>query len=313
MTKNPAKIMQRLLPVGFYDLIFDEAEKSHRQINLALDFFMQHQYRLIKTPLVEFADNFVSEEIANSFLASDVISGKNLAFRNDITLQISRLLDSRLKNVALPLRLCYVGDVLLTKSNELYADRQSTQLGLEIIGCDAQKSNLEIIAISLEILNKFLPQKLLIEFSIPNFANILLEDLGLQGNQTLVEAIYKKDIKTIEKTSGIYADLITQIALRNDDLENLASKIAAKTKSPIIHRELQRIKEIINFVAQNFHETQICCNLFGDDSSYHRDIAFDIFCGDFSYPIARGGRYQINNIDAVGATIYVNRLRKIQL
>jgi hypothetical protein len=38
---------------------------------------------------------------------------------------------------------------------------------------------------------------------------------------------------------------------------------------------------------------------------------FDVFSSDFSYPIARGGRYKINQLNGVGATIYMNFLRKV--
>jgi len=306
------KSSNNLLPVGFYDILFDEAEKSHRKINMALDFFLDGGYRLIKTPLIEFADNFSSNRIANSFMVCDVISGKNLVLRNDITLQISRLLDSKLKNAKLPLRLCYVGDVLLTKNIELYADRQSTQVGLEIIGCDKEESNLEIIATILEVLEKFSLNNLLIELSIPRFAEMLLSELRLENNEELLAAIREKNISAIKKLAGDNADLISEIALINDNIKLLSQKILAKTQSKIIVNELSRIAGIMQFVTQNFPQIKICCDLFGDDrESYHRDITFDIFCGDFSYPIARGGRYEINSIDAVGATIYINYLRKI--
>ncbi len=309
MTK---KTSHNLLPVGFYDLLFDEAEKSHRKINEALDFFLECGYRLIKTPLIEFADNFSKKDTTNSFMLCDVISGKNLVLRNDITLQISRLLDTKLKNANLPLRLCYVGDVLLTKNSELYADRQSTQVGLEIIGCDKEESNLEIIATILEVLEKFSLNNLLIELSIPSFAKILLDELHVQNKTELLEAIREKNISMIKKLASNNADLISEIALRNDNLELLSQKILAKTQSKIIANELERVSDVIYFVGQNFPQIKICCDLFGDDrESYHRDIAFDIFCGDFSYPIVRGGRYEINGIDAVGATIYINHLRKI--
>src|SRR3989338_6955241 len=94
---------KKLLPVGFYDLLFDEAEKNHRNINDALTTFLRAGYRLIRLPLVEFEENFSNTKIANSFRATDVISGKNLVFRNDITLQISRLLTTRLHEEILPM------------------------------------------------------------------------------------------------------------------------------------------------------------------------------------------------------------------
>ena len=70
------------------------------------------------------------------------------------------------------------------------------------------------------------------------------------------------------------------------------------------------------FLQKNFKEIKFNFDLFGDDKfSYHTKIAFDIFAGDFRYPIAKGGCYLIEcldkKIDAVGSTIYVNFLRKI--
>jgi len=306
------KQSENLLPVGFYDLLFDEAEETHRKINLTIDAFLKDKYRLVKTPLLEFADNFQPSEIKGSFLVSDVISGKNLVLRNDITLQLSRLLATRLKNNKLPLKLCYVGDVLLTKSAELYADRQSTQVGVEIIGSNQEKSDLEIITTILKILPKISLKNLLIEFSLPNFAQLFMQDLKIANKAELLLAIREKNISAIKKFAGKNADLINEIVLSNDNLILLSKKILQKTKSPKIILELEKAKKIANFITKNFPNVRFCCDLFGDNNtSYYQDIAFDIFCENFSYPIVRGGRYKINGLDAVGATIYMNYLRKI--
>ncbi len=306
------KISSRLLPVGFYDLLCDEAQQSHRNVNKAIDFFLDSGYKLIKTPLVEFADNFSKQEIADAFVVLDRISGKNLLLRNDITLQIVRLIETRLKNIDLPLKLCYVGDVLITSSNELYADRQSTQVGLEIIGSDDEESDFEIIKIILQILSKLLLQNLLIEFSIPNFSELFLHELGLANDYDLRAAISQKNLSQINKLAPNYADLIAQIMLTNNNLDEISKKILHLTNSQQIVSELKRAKDASDFIARDFPNIRFCCDLFGDKkSSYHRNLAFDIFCGDFSYPIAIGGRYKIKDKDAVGATIYMNRLRKI--
>lgn len=310
MTQNLTK--KQLLPVGFYDLLFDEAEKSHENINLALAVFLKAGYRLIKTPLVEFEDNFSRQDTKNSFRATDVISGKNLIFRNDITLQISRLLSTRLKQENLPLKLCYVGDVLCAKSDDLHADRQQTQVGVEIIGCDAEKSNLEIIEILLDALKKLSMKNLLIEFSLPNFMAIFLAEIAVEKNAELVEAIMSKNLSAIKILAGKNSEIISKIATSNDDLENLIKEISAQVKSEKIAAELKKAQKISEFLQQKFGEIAIRFDLFGDqESSYHNEIAFDVFSGDFTYPIARGGRYKINDADAVGATIYMNRLRKV--
>jgi len=311
------KSSSQLLPVGFYDLLFDEAEKSHENINTALATFLKAGYRLIKTPLVEFEDSFASDKIQNSFRATDVISGRNLIFRNDITLQISRLMDTRLKQEKLPLKLCYVGDVLCAKSEELYADRQQTQVGVEIIGCDEEKSNLEIIEISLTALKKLNVKDLLIEFSLPDFLEIFFTELKVKNKEELREAVMKKNLSLIKKLAGKNSEIISEIAVSNDNLQNLIKEISAQIKSSKISDELKKAQKVAEFLKANFPEVEVRFDLFGDqEASYHHGIVFDIFCGDFSYSVARGGRYQITSgdkkLNAVGSTIYMNRLRKIK-
>jgi len=92
----------------------------------------------------------------------------------------------------------------------------------------------------------------------------------------------------------------------------LIQEISAQIKSEKIAEELKKAQKISDFLQKNFSEISVRFDLFGDhESSYHSGIAFDVFSGDFSYPIARGGRYKIENSNAVGATIYMNRLRKL--
>lgn len=309
------KKQSSLQPVGFYDLIFDEAEKNHKNINSAIDGFLKAGYRLIKTPLAEFEDSFTPES-DNYFQAVDVISGKNLVFRNDITPQISRLLSSRLREENLPLKICYSGDVLCAKSDELYKDRQQTQVGLEIIGCNAEKSNFEIIENLLTTLKKLLDKNqkkdLVIEFSLPNFLEIFFSELKIENKEELRAAIIQKNISQVRDLSGKDSDIINKIMLTNNDLKGLVKEISVKIKSQKVIDEMKKAQKISNFLANNFPEVRVCFDLFGDrNSTYHNEIIFDVFCGDFSYPIARGGRYKTSNIDAIGATIYINRLRKI--
>jgi ATP phosphoribosyltransferase regulatory subunit len=311
---------QSLLPVGFYDLLFDEAEKSHNNINSALDVFLKAGYRLIKTPLVEFENSFLQQKSQNYFQTIDVISGESLVFRNDITPQISRLLGSRLQEEKLPLKLCYVGDVLCAKSEDLYKDRQQTQVGVEIIGCDAEKSNFEIIEILLKVLKKIMnksqEKNLLIEFSLPNFLEIFLSEIEVKNKEELRKAIIRKNISAVKKLAGKNGEIISKIMLSNHDLKNLTKEVAAQIKSQKVSDEIKKAQKISDFLTKNFSEIKVCFDLFGDSEfSYHNGVAFDVFCGDFSYPIARGGRYKISSkdkeVDAIGATIYMNRLRKV--
>lgn len=303
MTQN------NLLPIGFYDLLFNEAEENHRKINIVIDYFLQNKYRLIKTPLVEFENNNQS----NSFSFSDAISAQSLSLRSDITTQISRLFNTTLANIDLPLKICYHGDVILTKSDELYADRQSTQLGLEIIGAD-NNSKFEIVAMILQILPQIVNKKLSIEFSVPNFCELFCQELKIANNQQLINAIKSKNISLIQQNINdeeIFK-IIKEITLVNNNIKKVYNDIALNlNENNKIRLKLEELLNIHDFISSNFPEIEIYFDLFAEDNSYHQDLSFDIFCEGLPYSIVRGGKYQLNNHDSFGATIYMNYLRKL--
>lgn len=305
MTKN-----NKLLPAGFCDLIFDEAEKNHRDINAILDLFLAQKFRLIKTPLIEFEDKDFDGE--NNFKTIDTASNKTLVFRNDITLQISRLLESKLQDHELPLKLCYVGDVLCAKNNG-FDDRQQTQIGVEIIGCNAESSSLEVIEITLKALKKVINNEILIEISLPDLLDIFIGELSLSESKKLelTNAILTKNLSIIEEILPENFQSLTKTLIKNQNLEEIIEEFLQNFASPKIAIELQKAQNILKSLVKS-DNVKICFDLFGDNKSlYHNSVSFDIFVGGLSSPIAKGGRYKINGLDAVGATIYMNQVRKI--
>ncbi len=201
------QLNKKLMPIGFYDLIFAEAENNHRQVNNILEYFMGQGYRLIKPSLVEFADQYLQDnknsKSENLLYFTDLFSGENMVFRNDITSQIARILSSSLANYNLPLKLCYSGDVIASKSDELYAHRQQTQLGLEIIHYTQNYSEIEVIEKTLFAVNDILLPplsnenvipKILIEFSLPKFLEKLLNEFNVELLPSLIQAIFDKNI-----------------------------------------------------------------------------------------------------------------------
>ena len=62
-----------LLPIGFYDLLGEQAIINHRNINQILEVFFSAGYQLIKTPLLEFAENFSAENLANNFYSLEKV------------------------------------------------------------------------------------------------------------------------------------------------------------------------------------------------------------------------------------------------
>lgn len=310
------KNKKRLLPLGFYELTGDEAKINYEYTKNTLESFMNDDYQLIKTSLIEFSENYDKKNLENTFNFSDNISGKNLFFRDDITLQISKYISSNYDEINVPLKLCYYGDVVCLNSDEIYRERQQTQVGCEIIGSRDINSCFEVIKSTLNALEKINIIDLNISISLPDFLDKFLENINLENKDQLKDAIINKRISDIKILAKNYEELITEIVLKNNDFENLDKKIRAQFMNPEIAKILDNGKKLMIFLQENFEKIKFNFDLFGDNKfSYHNNIAFDIFASDFRYPIAKGGCYSIDfdnkKIDAVGSTIYINFLRKI--
>ena len=310
------KSKKRLLPLGFYDLDTSEAKKNYEYTKLTLESFMASDYELIKTSLVEFEEYYDERKLNNTFKFVDNISGKNLFFRDDITTQISKYISSHDNEFKIPIKLCYYGDVICVNSDEIYRERQQTQVGCEIIGSKDIKSCFEVIKDTLIALDKIKINDLNISISLPDFLEIFLKNIEVEDKDNLRDAIINKRISDIKVLAKEHNELISEIVLENSNFENLDAKIRDKFSTPEIIANLNNAKELMIFLQKNFKEIKFNFDLFGDNKfSYHTKIAFDIFAGDFRYPIAKGGCYLIEcldkKIDAVGSTIYVNFLRKI--
>ena len=310
------KNKKRLLPLGFYELTGDEAKINYEYTKNTLESFMNDDYQLIKTSLIEFVENYDKKNLENTFNFSDNISGKNLFFRDDITLQISKYISSNYDEINVPLKLCYYGDVVCLNSDEIYRERQQTQVGCEIIGSRDINSCFEVIKSTLNALEKINIIDLNISISLPDFLDKFLENINLENKDQLKDAIINKRISDIKILAKNYEELITEIVLKNNDFENLDKKIRAQFMNPEIAKILDNGKKLMIFLQENFEKIKFNFDLFGDNKfSYHNNIAFDIFASDFRYPIAKGGCYSIDfdnkKIDAVGSTIYINFLRKI--
>lgn len=295
----------KLIPDGFSDLIFESAENKFRDKNLVLEHFLQSKFRLIETSLVEFSDK--SALYDDAFATFDAKTGKTLVFRNDITLQIERLLKSRLKNCELPLKLCYAGDVLSNKALNFNGQRQQTQIGIEIIGCGKEESDIEVIKTSLEAVTKLGKKDILIEISLPDLLDKFLDETRVENKvrDELATAILNKNISKIRDIFGEKLQIIEDIILKNDDLEKNIRNFSTNYNSSVILEELEKAKKLNELLKDKFN-CQIAFDLFGDHkSSYHNSISFNIFADNSTKLIARGGRYKIGGVDAVGSTLYI--------
>jgi ATP phosphoribosyltransferase regulatory subunit len=291
-----------LLPVGFYDLIGDEAKKNEKIIQVIKDSFQNENFNIIKTPLLEFDDKIDDD----SFKAMDILSKKFLKVRNDITPQIIRLVETKFSDINSELKLSYIGDVLKSENKDLFYERQLTQAGIEIISPKSPNVNFYIIDLILKILNKLGIEDNIISFSVPGILSRLITKLNVTEPKNLIKSIEEKDIINIKKYGEKFADILLKITLNNFDEELINKKNLESEKENI--KKILILKEKLE---SKYKNTKIDIDLFDNNFSFQNNFGFTIFANNFKYPIARGGEYKIGQKNALGGTIYINHILKL--
>jgi len=296
--------MTKILPIGFRDLIGKEALLHQEIINNLLKKFTNDDYIFIKPSLVEFADDGKS-----CFQAQDLYSGKNIIVRNDITLQIKRLLQTSFINAKFPLKICYSGDIINLKEDKLLyrnVKRQVTQVGLEIIDKDWQAITDIISEIFSSIMDFTTFDDLILEISPVNFFQKIADDLGFEVDKKMLQAIYDKNISFLMNQNIKQGEIISELLLTQDisKIRGLLKKMPISNKLLEIIASWAEINELIlKRVGKNL---QINFDIFSKDNSYHQNISFKILSKNHNVSFVKGGDYKIKQFNAVGATIYVD-------
>ena len=179
-----------LLPSGFKDEIFEQASLEHKYKNKIINLFQLNGYELVKPPLIEYAN---SENVKNAFIIKDNKESKDLILRNDITLQVARLANARLKNKIRPLKLCYYGEVIRKKGSMLRPERQFLQVGAECIGEESYLADVEMLDLAYQAL------------TILGIKNVSI-DLSSSDQMTLMTWINGTDLTSDELNTLIRQD-----------------------------------------------------------------------------------------------------------
>lgn len=280
-----------LLPSGFKDALFEEASIEHKYKNKIIDLFQLNGYELVKTPLIEYAN---SENANNVFIIKEKKESKDFILRNDITLQIARLANSRLKNKIRPLKLCYYGEVIRKKGTMLRPERQFLQVGAECIGEKSYLADVEMLDLAYQALKTVGIKNISIDLSSSDFLNFLLKKI--KNNKYLdkiTSFIKRKDFtncsKYLDSSLHNYAKNLLLCTGNLDEKKEILNKLTPDQSTKIASEDLLTIYS-------NFKSKYPEVNFFIDLSEsnylyYHSGICFTFYAKNVRGEVARGGRY----------------------
>lgn len=145
----------QITPEGTRDLLFEECLARRRVERTLGTLFKAHGYNKVITPTMEFADVYYRDSAGQppeTLYSLIDAQGRMLALRADSTLPIARVAATRLREAAYPLRLYYNQSVFRRSPRYAGMRDESSQSGVELIGAQGLRADLEIIALAAEAL-----------------------------------------------------------------------------------------------------------------------------------------------------------------
>ncbi|NNG05330.1 MAG: ATP phosphoribosyltransferase regulatory subunit, partial [Inquilinus sp.] len=197
-----------LLPAGFPDILPPQAGHEAAVTAALIASLTAQGYERVKPPLVEYEDTLLSGPGAamaqQTFRLMDPVSQRMMGVRADLTLQIARIAETRLAQSPKPQRLCYAGDVLRVKGDQLRPERQFTQVGAELIDGPAPSADVEVVLLAVGALAEAGARRLSIDLKQPKLVPTLLDEVApLAGKaDALRDALDRKDTARVAELGG---------------------------------------------------------------------------------------------------------------
>ncbi len=309
-----------LLPEGLADRLPPKAEASARLVREVLDTVASHGYRRVMPALLEFEETLAarlqSASAQDLLRAVDPVSQRTLALRPDMTAQIGRIAATRLATAARPLRLCYGGQVMKLRADQLRPERERTQLGAEIIGSDSVAAAVEIVNVAIEALQRAGVAGITIDFTLPDLVPALaagpmpVPAADVEGLRARLDAKDAGAISELGAEARPYLALIEATGPFHPALARLEAFDAGPAAGALTHR-IEALRAIAKPIGWDITLTLDPTERHGFE--YQSWFGFSIFAEGFIGEIGRGGSYAVARPDgssepAMGFSLYPDPL-----
>ncbi|WP_461207497.1 ATP phosphoribosyltransferase regulatory subunit [Clostridium sp. DL1XJH146] len=180
------KTLNRYIPEGMRDLLFEECSKKLQIERELRSFYQKNGFSEIISPTIEFYDVF---NLGNETIEQQKMykmfdnQGRILALRADVTTPIARIASTKINKSSYPIKFCYSENVYRINENFHGKNSEITQSGVEIIGAKNIKSDAEIIMTAINALKKIGIKDFKIEIGQANFFKALVEDVNIDEEE----------------------------------------------------------------------------------------------------------------------------------
>lgn len=316
---------KNMIPEGTRDLILDECIIK-RNLERCIDvLFEKWGYKEVITPTLEFYETFnynsqsLREEDMYKFFDN---RGRILVLRPDMTIPIARVVETKLKDLELPIKLRYISNVFRVHESLGGKRNEYTDCGVEFIGLEDKKSDLEILVLALEALKKLGLNDFKLEIGNIGFFNGAFKNLDIdqEYKEVIAQFIEDKNLKSLEdyleeldikEEYKIFFNKLPWMFGDKQVLEN-AKKLAFNED---IKKNLEYLEELYSELEKLGYGENVTFDLgMVPGLNYYTGIIFRGYGEGVGNTLLRGGRYDNlihlsnNNVPAIGFSIDINSI-----
>lgn len=289
-------------PEGVRDVYGNECEKKLYLQEKLQKVFHAYGYQDIETPTFEFFDVFSkqvgttpSRELYKFFDRE----GNTLVLRPDFTPSIARAASMHYHPEELPVRLCYRGSTFVNNSSYQGRLKESTQMGVELIGDACVDADGEIIALTVQLLKETGLKDFQISIGQVDFFKSLINEAGLSEElvQQLRQLISNKNYFGVEElleSQNLSEDLVRVLNMLPQLFGSLEvlDKARSLTRNPEALKALDRLENIYEVLTYYGCENYVSFDLgMLSKYQYYTGIIFQGYTYGTGEPLVKGGRY----------------------
>lgn len=312
------------LPSGVRDWLPHELRRKRETEAMLRGVFERWSYFEVQTPSFERFDvleSALGRGLAEKTFLFNDRRGTRLTLRPEMTTPIARLVSTRMKDVPLPLRLCYVQPAYRYEEPQEGRMREFTQAGVELIGAQSLDADAESLFMAFEALDTLgltdakcdinhaaIVDGVIASLTLPHDVARRLKPLISERNVPALRELLADPID--EKTR---ATILRFVLTRGQ--EDALAFARSVCHAPEALMGIERLSSLLARARERGLGNRVAIDLsLLRDFEYYTGFIFEGFLNDIGFSVAGGGRYDSLlprfgfNVGAVGWSVSVERL-----
>ena len=310
-------IKRKNIPDGMRDMIGKETEPAAKLGQKLCGLYAKRGFEKAQTPALEYYDvfNFKSQTIPeeNMFKLTDK-SGRLVVLRPDNTTPMARIAATRLKNAPLPIKLYYNQNVYRVSHGYSGKRCEFTQTGIEIIGGDRKKTDIEALITAIRTLREISAFfggniKYNLEIGHAGFCKALLDSMDLERSEleTVRRYVGAKSFSALDfgfdESDGAKKAALEKIR----QLPRLYGSKEVLDKAREISQNNEKALDAVNYISEildileinGLSENVSVDMAIVNDMEYYTGLVFRGYIEYAGEPVLGGGRYDnlLSNFD----------------